>query len=43
MPHKLVEDAGRTELEPGTQTALGIGPARPAEIDTVTGDLNTLQ
>lgn len=43
LPHKLVEDAGVTELEPGTQTALGIGPARPAEIDTVTGDLNTLQ
>jgi PTH2 family peptidyl-tRNA hydrolase len=43
LPHKLVEDAGKTELKPGTQTALGIGPARPAKIDTVTGHLNTLQ
>nr|EGQ40669.1 MAG: peptidyl-tRNA hydrolase [Candidatus Nanosalinarum sp. J07AB56] len=43
LPHHLVKDAGMTELEPGTETALGIGPAKAAEIDTVTGELNTLQ
>lgn len=40
LPHKLVTDAGRTELEPGTVTALGIGPAEESKIDPITGDLD---
>jgi hypothetical protein len=31
------QDAGRTEVEPGTRTVLGIGPAPKADIDKITG------
>jgi len=34
-----VEDAGLTEVPPGTRTCLGLGPARATEIDPVTGRL----
>ena len=34
-----VEDAGYTEVAPGTVTCLGIGPARASDVDAVTGDL----
>jgi len=42
IPWILVEDAGLTEVPPGTKTCLGLGPAHEAEIDQVTGDLPLL-
>ncbi|OUJ18661.1 Peptidyl-tRNA hydrolase [Methanonatronarchaeum thermophilum] len=35
----LVRDAGHTEIESGTVTALGVGPDRDEIIDRITGDL----
>ena len=40
LPHALVRDAGHTQLDPGTLTALAVGPARDADVDRVTGDLS---
>lgn len=42
IPCKLVEDAGLTELTPGTPTVLGVGPAPNNEVDQITGDLPLL-
>jgi len=42
VPATLVKDAGHTEVEPGTETALGVGPAEESKIDSITGDLKLL-
>ena len=40
LPHAVVRDAGHTQLDPGTVTALAVGPAADDRIDAVTGDLS---
>jgi peptidyl-tRNA hydrolase, PTH2 family len=42
IPAIFVEDAGLTEVPPGTTTVLGLGPAPAHEIDAVTGRLPLL-
>jgi PTH2 family peptidyl-tRNA hydrolase len=40
LPHAIVRDAGHTQLDPGTVTALAIGPAGDDRIDAITGSLS---
>jgi PTH2 family peptidyl-tRNA hydrolase len=42
IPYFIVNDAGLTQLPPGTMTAVGIGPILSKEIDKITGDLKLL-
>jgi peptidyl-tRNA hydrolase, PTH2 family len=42
VPTVWVEDAGFTEVPPGTRTCLGLGPALASAIDPITGGLPLL-
>ena len=40
LPNAIVRDAGHTQLEPGTVTALAVGPASDRAVDEITGELS---
>ncbi|XP_056252391.1 peptidyl-tRNA hydrolase 2, mitochondrial isoform X1 [Seriola aureovittata] len=39
LPVSLIQDAGRTQIAPGSRTVLGIGPGPADLIDSVSGEL----
>lgn len=39
---EIIADAGRTQIEAGSHTVLGIGPAPKSVVDAVTGHLKLL-
>ncbi|MBX3082180.1 MAG: peptidyl-tRNA hydrolase Pth2 [Anaerolineae bacterium] len=43
LPTDLIRDAGRTVVEAGTLTCVGIGPADDEAINSVTGHLSLLR
>jgi len=42
LNNSIICDAGRTQIEPGTYTCLGIGPAAASALDKITGELSML-
>ena len=43
LPTQIIRDAGKTVVEAGTITCVGIGPATVQEIDAITGQLSLLR
>jgi PTH2 family peptidyl-tRNA hydrolase len=42
VPVEPIQDAGRTQVPPGTLTCCAVGPAGTAAVDALTGDLRLL-
>lgn len=42
ITNSIIRDAGRTEINPGTYTCLGMGPEKQSVLDKITGDLKML-
>jgi len=42
LPSSLITDRGLTELQPGSKTCLGVGPAPAKTLDRITGNLPLL-
>lgn len=43
LPRYLIQDSGRTEVEPGTYTCLAIGPCEEAILNPITEHLKLLK
>jgi PTH2 family peptidyl-tRNA hydrolase len=39
---EVIQDAGRTQIEAGSMTVLGVGPAPKSVVDKITGGLKLL-
>lgn len=39
---EVIQDAGRTQIDPGSLTVLGVGPAPKSVVDQITGHLKLL-
>lgn len=39
---EVIQDAGRTQIDPGSLTVLGVGPAPKSLVDQITGGLKLL-
>lgn len=42
LPYAIINDAGLTQLPPGTTTVISIGPSRQELIDKISADLSLL-
>jgi PTH2 family peptidyl-tRNA hydrolase len=43
IPCSMISDAGRTEVEPGTVTVLGVGPEVSDKLNKITGEFRLMK